>query len=140
VAPGSTIEVTLTADADHTFGGSSTKVLSGTFNAAESPCGSVEAPQVCPDGTDRAGQLIPDGQTIEAFCDIPGSGQVAGPTAPKAAVSAPAAVTPTVVHAGLGDAFDMRGQEGLALVFAGMLLLLAAGGLGLVRPAGGARH
>jgi hypothetical protein len=42
-------------------------------------------------------------------------------------------VTPTVVHAGLigTPAQDMRGQQGLALMFAGMLMLIAAGGLGL---------
>jgi hypothetical protein len=42
-------------------------------------------------------------------------------------------VTPTVVHAGLAGATvqDMRGEQGLALVFAGMVMIVAAGGLGL---------
>jgi len=42
-------------------------------------------------------------------------------------------VTPTVVHAGLTGATvqDMRGEQGLALMFAGMLMMVAAGGLGL---------
>lgn len=42
-------------------------------------------------------------------------------------------VTPTVVHAGLAGATvqDMRGEQGLALMFAGMVMLVAAGGLGL---------
>jgi hypothetical protein len=50
----------------------------------------------------------------------------------KANVAAPT-VTPTVVHAGLTSvsADDMRGEQGLALMFAGMLLMVAAGGLGL---------
>jgi hypothetical protein len=44
-----------------------------------------------------------------------------------------AAVTPTVVHAGLTSvsAQDMRGEQGLALMVAGMIMLVAAGGLGL---------
>ncbi len=42
-------------------------------------------------------------------------------------------VTPTVVEAGLAGSVtdDIRAQQGLALVFAGMVLLLCAGGLGL---------
>jgi hypothetical protein len=42
-------------------------------------------------------------------------------------------VTPTVVHAGLTGATveDMRGEQGLALMFAGMLMLVVAGGLGM---------
>ncbi|HET6166619.1 MAG TPA: hypothetical protein VFE07_07300 [Marmoricola sp.] len=42
-------------------------------------------------------------------------------------------VTPTVVHAGLAGATtqDMRSEQGLALMFAGMVMLVAAGGLGL---------
>jgi hypothetical protein len=45
-------------------------------------------------------------------------------------------VTPTVVEAGLtGQTVeDLRAQQGLALVVAGMVLLVCAGGLGLVRP------
>jgi hypothetical protein len=53
----------------------------------------------------------------------------------------PTAVTPTVVNAGLasGVVQDARAQQGLALVLAGMVLLVCAGGLGLVRPRAGAR-
>ena len=47
--------------------------------------------------------------------------------------STTAAVTPTVVHAGLSGASveDMRGEQGLALMVAGMVMLVAAGGLRL---------
>jgi hypothetical protein len=46
-----------------------------------------------------------------------------------------AVVTPTVVEAGLAGSVteDLRARQGLALVVAGMVLLMAAGGLGLVR-------
>lgn len=41
-------------------------------------------------------------------------------------------VTPTVVSAGLGEvSTDLRGEQGLALIFAGMVLMVAAGGVGL---------
>ncbi|MCW2857739.1 MAG: hypothetical protein JWR52_3354 [Marmoricola sp.] len=48
------------------------------------------------------------------------------------------AVTPTLVHAGLISTAtpDLRGQRGLELMIAGLLLLVAGGGLGLVRPGG----
>ncbi|RNL62389.1 hypothetical protein EFK50_11475 [Nocardioides marmoriginsengisoli] len=43
--------------------------------------------------------------------------------------------TPTLVHAGLIDApADLRGEQGLALLIAGMVLMVAAGALGLIRP------
>lgn len=44
-----------------------------------------------------------------------------------------AAVTPTVVEAGLlsTSTQDLRGEQGLALMVAGMVMLVAAGGLGL---------
>lgn len=50
--------------------------------------------------------------------------------------------TPTLVHAGLTGApvaKDLRGEQGLALLVAGMILMVAAGGLGLVRPGGKTR-
>ena len=52
---------------------------------------------------------------------------------PKHHTQAHATVTPTVVHAGLAGVStqDMRSEQGLALMFAGMLMLVAAGGLGL---------
>jgi hypothetical protein len=48
---------------------------------------------------------------------------------PKAAT----VTTPTVVHAGLSSVStqDLRGEQGLALMVAGMVMLVAAGGLGL---------
>jgi hypothetical protein len=51
-------------------------------------------------------------------------------------------VTPTLVHAGLISTVtpDLRGQRGLALLVAGFLLLVAGGGLGLIRPGGQARR
>ncbi len=51
---------------------------------------------------------------------------------PKAKAKAKA-VTPTVVHAGLTSvsAKDMRGEQGLALMVAGMVMLVGAGGLRL---------
>lgn len=55
--------------------------------------------------------------------------------------TSPTVVTPTVVNAGLASDVvqDARAQQGLALVLAGMVLLVCAGGLGLVRPRVGAR-
>lgn len=47
-------------------------------------------------------------------------------------------VTPTVVAAGL-PAADLRGEQGLALLVAGMVLMVVAGGLGVVRPSGAVR-
>lgn len=59
----------------------------------------------------------------------------------KADTKSPTVVTPTVVSAGLAADVvqDARAQQGLALVLAGMVLLVCAGGLGLVRPRVGAR-
>ena len=34
-------------------------------------CPVEEEPEVCPEGTDKAGQEIPEGQTEESFCDVP---------------------------------------------------------------------
>ena len=52
---------------------------------------------------------------------------------PKHHTQTHSTVTPTVVHAGLAGVStqDMRSEQGLALMFAGMLMLVAAGGLGL---------
>jgi hypothetical protein len=91
----------------------------------------VSPPEVCAEGTDNAGQEIPAGQTAETFCDdtVVVSPPVVNPPKKHHTTT----VTPTVVHAGLAGASvqDMRGEQGLALTFAGMLLLVAAGGLGL---------
>jgi hypothetical protein len=117
----------------------------GTDNAGEEiPEGQTEedfctdevVPPVCPEGTDNAGEEIPEGETEESFCDAP-TVVVDPPETPTVIVDppttkTPTVTTPTVVSAGLTDvAKDMRGEQGLALVFAGMLLLLGAGGLGL---------
>lgn len=55
--------------------------------------------------------------------------------------TSPTVVTPTVVNAGLATDVvqDVRAQQGLALELAGMVLLVCAGGLGLVRPRVGSR-
>jgi hypothetical protein len=87
----------------------------------------VSPPETCPAGTDNAGQEIPAGQSADAFCND------------EVIVSPPkkhhttTTVTPTVVHAGLAGATvqDMRGEQGLALTFVGMMMLAAAGGLTL---------
>lgn len=57
-------------------------------------------------------------------------------------VDSPQAVTPTLVHAGLisTGTQDLRGERGLALLIAGMVLMVAAGGLGLIRPGGQGRR
>ena len=96
----------------------------------------VLPPAVCDEGTDHAGEVIPEGQTAEAFCN-----DATVIVEPPTVVSPPkkhhtktqSTVTPTVVHAGLSGATvqDMRGEQGLALTFAGMVMLVAAGGLGL---------
>ena len=80
-----------------------------TFAASDAPCTVVNPP-----GGDTEGEVI-----------------VSTPKVHHKAHAA--AVTPTVVHAGLTSvsADDMRGEQGLALMFAGMLMLMAAGGLGL---------
>lgn len=104
-APGATITVTATPKEGFFFDGAETYSEDHTFAAAESPCGSVI---VSP----------PDDDVV-----------VAGPTTKKPTQST---VTPTVVSAGLGEvSSDLRGEQGLALVFAGMMLMVAAGGLGL---------
>jgi hypothetical protein len=101
-APGASITVTATVAEGFYVDGPTT--FDHTFAAAEADCDVVI---VSP----------PDDDVV-----------VAGPTTntPKAAV------TPTVVSAGLGEvSSDLRGEQGLALIFAGMVLMVAAGGLGL---------
>lgn len=62
-------------------------------------------------------------------------------TPPKKHHPTTVTVTPTVVHAGLAGATaqDMRSEQGLALMFAGMVMLVAAGGLGLRQRGSAAR-
>jgi len=135
-AAGTTIH--LTAEADNGFAfedGDTTLDVPLTFDAAPTNCGSsVESPKVCPAGTKHVGETIPAGQTAATFCDEKTEGVVV--EAPKTETKAKAtttAVTPTVVHAGLTSVStkDMRSEQGLALMVAGMMMLAAAGGLGL---------
>jgi hypothetical protein len=107
VAPGESVTVTATAQDGFELQGDSE--FSHTFSGAED-CSSVSPP-------------------------------VTPPVVSPPVVSPPkvhhtkhtTTVTPTVVHAGLAGttAQDMRGEQGLALMFAGMLMMVAAGGLGL---------
>lgn len=82
------------------------------------------------------GKTFADESTTKDFTHTFGAaedpcGDVAGPTETPVA-------TPTVVHSGLVTP-DMRGEQGLALLVTGMVLLVLAGGLSLVRPTGQAR-
>jgi hypothetical protein len=101
---------------------------------AEEFCNAVVSPpEVCPEGsTANVGVEIPAGQTAEEFCTA-GSTVVSPPKTKHTKTESTTVVTPTVVHAGLAGATvqDMRGEQGLALVFGGMLMMVAAGGLGL---------
>jgi hypothetical protein len=107
-APGATVTVTATADEDAAFADESSQKVFGphTFPAAETGC---------------------DTTTIVSPPKTP----VVSP--PKAHTPKAATVTPTVVHAGLSSVStqDLRGEQGLALMVAGMAMLVAAGGLGL---------
>lgn len=60
-------------------------------------------------------------------------GQVVVSTPKTKTTKTKSTVTPTVVEAGLvgTSARDLRGEQGLALMVAGMVMLVAAGGLGL---------
>ncbi|HEY0902332.1 MAG TPA: hypothetical protein VGE14_00425 [Marmoricola sp.] len=113
-APDTNIIVTATATGGAEFeeGDPTTKTFPLAFNPAEAGCG----------------RIIVEGPQLDD---------------PKVEVSPPGAdpaVTPTVVSAGLTDVGpDLRGEQGLALVFAGMLMLLGAGGLGLRLRGGGSR-
>jgi len=106
IAPGETVTVTATAvDGAEFAGGGTTKVFDDVvFEAAEEGCDEV----VNPPG-EEPGEETPE---VE-----------------------PPAVTPTVVASGvLPTGADVRGEQGLALLVAGMILMVVAGGLGLVRP------
>ena len=109
VAPGADVVVTATAKGDNKLTGQTT--FPHKFAAVPANCTTVSTPQV------------------------ESSVVVSPPKAktPKAKAHASAAtVTPTVVEAGLStSAPDLRGEQGLALMCAGMVMLLAAGGLGL---------
>ncbi len=96
-------------------------------------CVVVEGPTLCEPGTDRAGEPVgtePCSQEVS-----PPKGGTKTPTKTTTA----AAVTPSVVHAGIGNASAdlgaIRTDQGLALVLAGALVMLA-GGLGMARRRG----
>jgi hypothetical protein len=92
------------------------------------PGGTVEV-----DATAIDPNVLAEGVTTHwehTFAETGDCSVVSGPTA------APSVATPTVVHAGLTGASvtkDLRGEQGLALLVAGMVMLMIAAGLGL-RP------
>lgn len=113
---GATITVTATAVKGAEFaGGASTKAIEVTFPAAATGCGTVVNPP----------------QTTQTESTVVVSPPKQHTTKTKA--KAEATVTPTVVEAGLAGTStdDLRGEQGLALMVAGMVMLVAAGGLGL---------
>jgi hypothetical protein len=105
-APGATITVTATPMEGFFFDGADTYAETHTF-AAAAVCNSVVSPPVV--NTPKT------------------------PKTPKAPKHHATAVTPTVVHAGLAGSTvqDVRGEQGLALMVAGMVMLAGAGGLRL---------
>lgn len=115
--PGATVHLTATATGNAQFSGGGTQLdVPVTLNAAPTNCGStVSTPQV---------------------------NSVSPPKAPavKHHATTKATVTPTVVHAGLASTTvqDVRGEQGLALMVAGMVMLVGAGGL-RVRAGSGSR-
>jgi hypothetical protein len=109
VAPGADVVVTATAKGNNKLTGQT--AFPHKFATVPANCTTVSTPQV------ESSVVVspPKAKTPKA----------------KAHTSA-ATVTPTVVEAGLStSAPDLRGEQGLALMFAGMVMLLAAGGLGL---------
>lgn len=108
LTPGSTVKVKATPANGFEFDGEAQEVVY-----------TLEIPAVgdCSEGTTPTPVAVPE---TEVVVDTPESG-----------------ATPTVVSAGLVSADDLRGEQGLALVAAGMALLVLAGGLGLIRPRGG---
>jgi hypothetical protein len=106
-APGASITVTATPKEGFFFDGAENYSEMHTF-AAAAVCNTVVSP--------------PENPTTSV-----------SPPKTKKTKSTTAAVTPTVVHAGLTGATveDMRAEQGLALMVGGMVLLVAAGGLRL---------
>jgi hypothetical protein len=104
-AIGDQVTVTAVANEGAAFDPAATTQWTHTFVASDAPCNAVTPPKP--------------------------------PAKHHSAPPAATAVTPTVVHAGLVGATteDMRSEQGLALMFAGMLMLVIAGGLGLRRGA-----
>ena len=92
--------------------------------------------------TALAGFTLTNGPTFEhtfanaAVCGTVSTPQTTSVSPPKAPAvkhhaTTKATVTPTVVHAGLASTTvqDVRGEQGLALMVAGMVMLVGAGGL-----------
>lgn len=106
-APGASITVTARTDAGWTFvGGATAEDFPLDFDAAETPCVRVSAP---------------------------GEG---APVVETSTTDTSDAVVPTVVDAGLGGVPPgTRGERGLALALAGVVMLLVAGVLGRFRSA-----
>jgi hypothetical protein len=102
-APGATITVTATPKEGFFFDGAETYSEQHTF-AAAAVCSTVVSPPVVKNNPPK-----------------------------KPQVKTPTVVTPTVVHAGLAGTTvqDVRGEQGLALMVAGMVMLVGAGGLRL---------
>lgn len=134
-APGAPITVTATANEGFVFaGGSDTYSEDHTFGPAldleGEPCVIVEPPVFEP-------PVVVPPVVVPPRVDPP---VVDPPVVAPPAVDPPAVTPPSVVKAGLGSATpvasDAPGQQGLALVLAGMLLLICAGALGMVRPTG----
>jgi hypothetical protein len=110
-APGATITVTATAKDGFVFdGGQSTYSEEYPFPAAKT----------CPTSTQVESQVVVSPPKVKT------------PKAKTPTKAHAATVTPTLVEAGLaGTTQDLRGEQGLALMVAGMVMLAAAGGLGL---------
>ncbi|MGO4255461.1 hypothetical protein [Marmoricola sp. RAF53] len=108
LTPGSTVKVKATPANGFEFNGEAQEVVYTL---------EIPAAGECPEGTTPTPVAVPE---TEVVVDSPESG-----------------ATPTVVSAGLVSADDLRDEQGLALVAAGMALLVVAGGLGLIRPRGG---
>lgn len=105
VAPGEEVTVTATVDDGYVFAGDEqTQDFMHTFGAEETECDVVVEP--------------------------PGGGTDPEPE-PEEEVAGPTVATPTVVSAGLlpGSAGAATSTQGLALIGAGLVLLLAAGGV-----------
>lgn len=110
-APGAAITVTATAQDGFVFAGDTDELdFSHTFAAAQLNCSSVNSNTV----------VSPPKENNP-------------PAKHHVTTSTPSAVTPTVVHAGLASTTvqDTRSEQGLALLVAGMVMLVGAGGLRL---------
>lgn len=110
VAPGQAVTVTATVKDGYVFANDAQSlVFTHTFAAAQD-CSTVSPPTVTPPAV-----------------------------SPPKATPETTVATPKVVHAGLVSAATQRfgGQDGLALLVAGMIIMVIAAGLGTVRPDGG---